>query len=107
MRSPVGAPLDDAECVEAALCEGPNVVLCCGCEEPVVPPCCAATAVVVPGRDVVVAALGREVVVVEPLVSEDGRSVLSNETAVPEAQFTGPPSTAVHVLPVTLMSRVG
>jgi len=74
------------------------------------PRCCAATAVVVvaPCCAVVVAARpGREVVVVEPLVSEDGRSVLSNETAVPEAQFTGPPSTAVHVLPVTLMSRVG
>jgi hypothetical protein len=40
-------------------------------------------------------------------VVADGRSTLSIETAVPEAQFTGLPPIACQVLPVTWMLSAG
>jgi hypothetical protein len=86
------APPRDANAALAALPLPPGPVL--SVESPVSDPGLAAV------PDPLVPVVGAVVVVGEVVVVV-GRSTLSMDSAVPDAQFTGLPPTACHVLPVT------
>ena len=73
-----------------------------GDEDVVVDDDASASVVVVTDAAVVVVAPWAVVVVVVL-----GKTMLSRDVEVPDAQSTGPPPTACHVDPVTWMPRVG